>query len=225
MPETRPRVGVVHATPAAMDPVRAAFAADLPRATVLHFLDEGLLDGLNQAGRLTPALIRRLATVIGQADSAGVQVILTTCSAYSPVMERMQTLASAPIVTIDAVLFEEAVGAGAWLGVIATGERGLRTTVAALEAEAARRGRPLRTSTVVAADAFAALTAGDPARHDALVAEAARRLAGEGVDAVVLAQASLSRALPAIGEVGAPVLTSPRLAVARVARVLGLSAS
>jgi len=205
--------------------VRAAFAADLPQATVLHFLDEGLLDGLNQAGQLTPNLIRRLAAVIGQADSAGVEVILTTCSAYSPVMERMQTLAAAPIVTIDAVLFEEAVGAGAWLGVIATGERGLRTTVAALEAEAARRGRRLRTSTVAVPEAFTALAAGDPATHDALVAEAARRLAGEGVDAVVLAQASLSRAMSVIGDLGVPLLTSPRLAVERVARVLGISPS
>jgi Asp/Glu/hydantoin racemase len=223
MPGERPRVGVIHATAAAMDPVRAAFAADLPQVVTLHFLDEGLLDGLNRAGRLTPALIRRLATVVGQADTAGVQLILTTCSAYSPVMDTLRTLCSVPIVTIDEVLFEEAVAAGERLGVIATGERGLQTTVQALEAEAARRGRALRLCTAVESEAFRALVAGDTATHDARIAATARRLAGEGVAAVVLAQASMSRALAAIGELGVPVLTSPRLAVGRVARLLGLA--
>jgi Asp/Glu/hydantoin racemase len=224
MPEERPRVGVIHATPAAMDPVRAAFAADLPGVIALHFLDEGLWDGVNREGRLTPGLIRRLATVVGQADSAGVQAILATCSAYSPVMDTMRTLASIPIVTIDEVLFEESVVAGEWLGVIATGARGLQTTIEALKSEAARRGRPLRLTSSAEPEAFAALLAGDTAAHDARIAATARRLASEGVDAVVLAQASMSRALPAIGDIGAPVLTSPKLAVGRVAQLIGVTA-
>jgi hypothetical protein len=126
-------------------------------------------------------------------------------------------------VSIDAVLFEEAVGAGERLGVIATGARSMQTTTEALAAEAARRGRALHITPAVEAEAFAALVAGDVAAHDARIAATARRLAGDGVDAVMLAQASLSRALPAIGDIGVPVLTSPRLAVGRVAQVLGLA--
>ena len=48
-------------------------------------------------------------------------------------------------------------------------------------------------------------------------------VAAQAVDAVVLAQASMTRALPAIGDIGVPVLTSPTLGVRRVADVLGLS--
>ena len=122
MPEERPRVGVIHATPAAMDPVRAAFAADLPGVVALHFLDEGLWDGVNREGRLTPDLIRRLATVVGQADSAGVQAILATCSAYSPVMSTMRTLASLTTRQRAAIVVTELLGydsedAGRILGV------------------------------------------------------------------------------------------------------------
>jgi Asp/Glu/hydantoin racemase len=137
-------------------------------------------------------------------------------------MDAMRTLVSVPIVTIDGVLFEEAVAAGEWLGVIATGARSLQTTEA-LVAEAARRGRPLRISSSAEAEAFAALLAGDTARHDTRIAATARRLASEGVDAVVLAQASMSRAMPAIGDIGVPVLTSPKLAVGRVAHLIGVT--
>lgn len=214
------RVGVIHATPAAMEPVQAAFARQLPAVIALNFLDEGLLDGLNQAGRITPALIRRLASLIGQADSAGVAVILTTCSAYSPVMDQMRPLAAAPIITIDGILFEEAARAGRHLGVIASGERSLETALASLRAETARQGLSQRYSTASAAAAFTALVNNDLATAAAVVGPLARQLVSEGVEAIMLAQASLSRTLPLIGELGVPILTSPTLAVARVAREL-----
>jgi Asp/Glu/hydantoin racemase len=220
--DDRPRVGIIHATPAAMEPVRAAFAARLPGVVALNFLDEGLLDGLNQAGRITAALIRRLATVIGQADAAGVRVILTTCSAYSPVMDTLRPLAAAPIITIDGLLFEESVKTASRLGVLATSDNSLRTTLAGLEAEAARQGRRVAFITETAAPAFAALLTDDMATAAEHVGAAARRLAAGGADTIAIAQASLSRTLPLIGEIGVPVFTSPTLAVSRVARELGL---
>ncbi|MCC6629708.1 MAG: hypothetical protein IT340_20200 [Chloroflexi bacterium] len=220
MAEDRPRIGVIHATPAAMDPVRAAFAAELPQATALHFLDEGLLDGIARDGGVTPALIRRLATVVGQADSAGVQIILTTCSAYSPVMDTMRAICSVPIITIDEVLFEETARAADHLGVIAASETSLRTTLQGLQAEAARQGRAPRYTTAAVPEAFAALGRGDVATAAQVIAAAARRQIAEGAGAIMLAQASLSRTLPVIGDLGVPVLTSPSLAVQRVAAAL-----
>lgn len=222
MADDQPRVGIVHATALAMAPIQRAFAAHLPRAVTLNFLDEGLLDGLNQTGQITPGLIRRLATVVGLAESAGVNIILMSCSAYSPVVETIRTLTSMPVVPIDGVLIEEAVSAGTWLGVVATGARSASTITRALEAEAARREQPLAITAIPVPAAFAALGAGDPARHDEIVTAAARSLAEDGVEAVVLAQASMSRALPAIGDLRVPVLTSPLLAVNRVIQVLGL---
>ena len=225
MSEEKPRVGLVHATVAAMEPLRAAFAAHLPQVVALNFLDEGLLDGLNAAGGLTPGLIRRLATVVGLAESAGVRAILMTCSSYSPEVETMRRLAAVPVLPVDEVLIAAAVGAGEHLGVIATVGAAVGTTTRGLEAEAARRGRSVRVTGVLEADAFAALAAGDAARHDQLIAVSARRLAAQAVDAVVLAQASMTRALPAIGDLGVPVLTSPTLGVRRVAEVLGLKST
>ena len=220
MTDARPRVGLVHATPLAMAPMSQAFAERLPHVIVLNVLDDGLLDGLNQAGHLTPALVRRLATVVGLAETAGVRAVLLSCSAYTPVVDTIRALTSVPVMPVDAVLVEEAVRAGDRLGVIATSARSAATISQALEQEAARHGRTPEINTAPVPEAFAANAAGDAARHDAIVAAAARRLAGDGVDAIVLAQASLSRAVPLIGDLERPVLTSPLLAVQRVAAIL-----
>jgi Asp/Glu/hydantoin racemase len=226
MQQRQPRVGLVHATSAAMEPIQAAFARHLPQVVALNVLDEGLLDGLNQTGSLTPALIRRLGVVVSLAESAGVEAILMTCSSYSPVVETMRALSGVPVLPVDEVLIEEAVSVGERLGVVATVPAAVGTTTRGLEAEAARRGRSVHVVGRLAAGAFEALAASDAARHDALIADAVRRLVvDDSLHAVVLAQASMTRALPAIGDLAVPVLTSPVLGVQRVAQVLGLATS
>ena len=224
MTDSRPRVGLIHATPAAMEPMRAAFAEHLPEVVALNFLDEALLDGLNQAGGLTPALVHRLARLIGAAESAGVQAILMTCSSYSPVVDTMRALCALPLLPVDEVLIEEAVRAGEHIGVVATVAAAVGTTADGLRAEAARQNRAVRVTGLLAEGAFAALGAGQPERHDQIIAATARRLVEEnGVDAIVLAQASMSRALPSLGDLPTPALTSPALGVRRVAEALGLA--
>jgi hypothetical protein len=66
---------------------------------------------------------------------------------------------------------------------------------------------------------MAALTAGDAAQHDRLIAEVALRLAH--CDIVMLAQFSMARARPVVQQViGNKVLTSPDSAVAKLKAVL-----
>ena len=220
MNDDRPSVGLVHATPLAMAPMLRALAEQLPAVKALNLLDEGLLDGVNRAGEVTPALTRRLATVVGLLESAGARAVLLSCSAYTPVVDTVRAVTSVPVVPVDAVLIEESAWAGERLGVIATGERSAATIARALGAEAARLNRTLDLTLVPVPEAFAANEAGDSGRHDQIVAAAARHLAEQEVDAIVLAQASLSRALPAIGDLGRPILTSPLLAVGRIAAIL-----
>jgi hypothetical protein len=59
----------------------------------------------------------------------------------------------------------------------------------------------------------------NPARHDSLVAEKAREISG--CDAIVLAQFTLSRAVPAVSGVSPlPIFNSPGAAVAKMRRLL-----
>jgi hypothetical protein len=62
---------------------------------------------------------------------------------------------------------------------------------------------------------MAALNRGDPATHDALLADAAASLTG--VDAIMLAQFSMAGAEPVVrSRVSVPVLTSPAAAVRKL---------
>lgn len=79
----------------------------------------------------------------------------------------------------------------------------------------------------LAEGAFAVLGAGRGDEHDRLVMNTLRGLASDN-DVVVLAQASMARALVGATTVDAdgravPVLTSPRLGVERLGRVLSIS--
>lgn len=86
--------------------------------------------------------------------------------------------------------------------------------------EAAARDARLAVTVVprLCQGAFDALEHGDGARHDAIVAEELDRLAAQ-VDVVVLAQASMARIAAGRPEDGTRVLSSPRLAMERLAEL------
>jgi hypothetical protein len=72
--------------------------------------------------------------------------------------------------------------------------------------------------TVLCAEAYQALLAGDRARHDAILREAATGIASE-VDVLVLAQASLAHLRdPLAAALACPVLASPPTLMREVVR-------
>jgi hypothetical protein len=93
-------------------------------------------------------------------------------------------------------------------------------TTELVEATAREAGRPVTVVSRLCEGAFAALDRGDGARHDAIIAEELDRLAAE-VDVVVLAQASMARIAAARPAGGTRVLSSPRLAMERLASYTG----
>ena len=110
-----------------------------------------------------------------------------------------------------------AVAAGQRIGVLATLHTTLGPTTTLIQQTAARQGADVTVVSRVSEGAFALLQAGDVAGHDARVAASLRAMAPE-VDVIVLAQASMARALEAVrADLGAtPVLTSPELGMAHV---------
>ena len=87
----------------------------------------------------------------------------------------------------------------------------------AVLAEASRAGKQLQTELILVEDALDALRSGDLPTHDRLIAKAASELIPRA-DAVMLAQASMARAIDAIPpDQRAKVLSSPHLALASLA--------
>jgi hypothetical protein len=101
----------------------------------------------------------------------------------------------AEIVRVDARMAREAVSRGTRIAVIATLQTTLRPTGAVIAETAQATGRMIALTTRLVEGAYAALMAGDQARHDDLVTDAIAAAAADN-DVVVLAQASMARVLP-----------------------------
>jgi Asp/Glu/hydantoin racemase len=209
-----PRIALVHATVAAIQPMVAAFRQHASDATLLHFVDEGLLPLVNRDG-LTPSTVAELQRLIERAVASGADGVLLTCSAYSPAVPAMQKRFSVPVVGVDEAMLRNAVELGSSIGVVATVEAAGPTTANLLRQYAAESGRAVDVSVRVAPEAFSALRNDDLERHDALVREQISALLPT-CDVVVLAQISMARALSGAATFGKPVLTSPEASIRAV---------
>ena len=212
---------LVHTVPPLLEVFNQLMAEILPGVKVFHILDEPMLERVKRRGGLADEDGERLAQHVAGAAAIGADVVLVTCSTISPVVDMIRSSVPIPVLKIDEAMIREAVSLGSRVGVIATAATTLEPTRWLLEAEAARQGRTLTTEMVLVEGAIAALFAGDGETHDRLVSRAALELAARS-DVVVLAQASMARALTAIPEQQrpAPILSSPHLALRQIAALL-----
>ncbi|HEX9568105.1 MAG TPA: aspartate/glutamate racemase family protein [Rhodospirillales bacterium] len=217
---TGPRIQLIHAVTAAQAPIHDAFRRLWPEARVTDLADYSLAPDLAAAGRMTDAFTSRMATMIGYAASCGADAVLFTCSAFGAAIERARRDARIPVLKPDEAMIEKALALGRRIGGLAT----FQPTIASLEAEltaaAGKRGVAPTLDIRFVPGALEALNAGDGARHDALLADAAAAL--PDVDVLLLAQFSMVGARDAVAAKagGRPVLTAPDEAVGKLRSLL-----
>lgn len=210
---------LIHATPVAVEPIAAAFAAGWPAAELANILDDSLAPDRARDGEITPAMFARFATLSRYAVDIGAHAILFTCSAFGPAIDRAAAGLEIPVLKPNDAMFEAALGLGRRIGMVATFAPSVAPMEAEFAVEAASRDPEPSLTTVVVPGAMQALRAGDVATHNRLVAEHALTLAD--CDAVMLAQFSTARARAAVERaIAIPVLTAPDAAVARLRRIL-----
>lgn len=206
------RVALIH-TGTFLVPVFAELAQELlPDVDLFNIVDESLLNNTIVEKRLSPATARRLAGYIESAEDAGADVIMVTCSSVGPAVEAARPFVSAPVLRVDQAMADAAVRSGRRIGVIATLSTTLEPTVDLVRARAERQGREVEIVQKLCEGAFEAVSSGDGATHDKIVAEGLRELMAE-VDAIVLAQASMARVVDSLPpeEKTTPIFSSPRL--------------
>lgn len=196
-------------------PVFTALCKELmPEVKTFNIVDESLLMNTVAAGRLTTKTARRLALYLESAEDAGADAILVTCSSVGAAVEAARPFVGVPVLRVDQPMADRAVSLGRRIGVIATLPTTLGPTADLVRARAALQGREVEIVSHLCEGAFAAISSGDGATHDRLVAAGLGELMGQ-VDVVVLAQASMARVadtMPA-AELAVPVLSSPRAGV------------
>jgi aspartate/glutamate racemase len=217
----QPTLVLVHTVQPLVSVFQTLVTELLPEVRLFHILDEPMVERVKRRGELADEDAERLAQHVEAAAAIGADVVLVTCSTVSPVVDMIRSSAAIPVLKIDEAMIREAVRLGRRVGVIATAASTLEPTRQLLEAEAARQGKEVIAELVLVEGAITALFAGDGESHDRLVSQAALDLAARS-DVVVLAQASMTRALAAMPEHQrpAPILSSPHLALAQVKKLL-----
>jgi glutamate racemase len=205
-----------------MAPTQQALSV-IPELELLNILDDALLSLVIEQGSVTDRCRDRMTTHLGLAADAGSDAVLVTCNIYSlAVRELRQQFAPMPILSVDEPMADQAVTRFTRIGVLGTGHSGLQAQVALLRDTAARTRREVVITPLLVAEAFTALTNGDPRAHDELLVDALGQFDAADVDVIVLAQASMTRLIAALPPGGPPVLSSPDLAAAELTRLLAL---
>ena len=216
-----PQIAMIH-TVSGLIPLFDGLARQhLPAWQSFNMLDESLLRSTIRDGALSQTTMWRLAQMAQSAAMAGAAAIIVTCSSLGPAVDAAKPFCPVPLFRIDEGMAEAAVKLGLRIGVLATLRTTLDPTSKLVRQSAAQQGRPCTIIAELAEGAFQKLGAGDTAGHDAMVAKSLRALAPK-TDVIVLAQASMARALALVQDElhPLPVLTSPGLGMRHIARQL-----
>jgi Asp/Glu/hydantoin racemase len=204
-----PRVALIHALAHSVAPINEAMTRAWPECVRMNLLDDSLsADLAASSGGLDDKMTARFRALADYAVGTGAQGILFTCSAFGPCIDAVaRRHAAIPVLKPNEAMVAEASATAVRVGLVASFAPTLRSMPAEFPVHVELR-------TALAEGALDALNAGDGARHDALVAEAAARLVKDGCEVVALAQFSLARAAAAVAQrCGVPVLTTVDSAV------------
>jgi Asp/Glu/hydantoin racemase len=188
-----PRIGLIHATPLAVEPALSAFAEHWPEAQPVNLLDESLQSDADNRAYDGPSFTLRILALAEYQVSNGARGLLFTCSAFSEAIKAAGRAMDVPVLRPDEAAIEHALAIGRPVRILATFAPTLRVVRGLVDEFRDDPDQPVGFTLVEGA--LEAIGNGDAARHDQLIAEAAAR-ATEPV--LVLGQYSMARAAPLV---------------------------
>ncbi|NEI03041.1 aspartate/glutamate racemase family protein [Rhizobium leguminosarum] len=216
----RPRIALIHATPIAIDPIKAAFASSWPEAEPVNILEDSLSPDRAKVADITDALTDRIVALTQYARMIGSDAVLFTCSAFGRAIEQAARTVDIPVLKPNEAMFEQAIRRGGRTAMLYTFPPAREGMEEEFREEAARIDPSASIQSILVGGAIEAVRAGDVETHNRLVAEAASKLGD--VDAITLAHFSTARALASVKAVTSrPVLSSPDTAIVKLRGLLG----
>jgi Asp/Glu/hydantoin racemase len=212
---------MLHTTTSLITTFEALCADLLPEIKIKHIIDEVLLEEVCMRGKFQPADVQRLAGYIQSALTIGARAMLVTCPALSPLVDRLPRLAGLRVYKIDTAMIALAAQKGERIGVLATDSTLLESMRQMLKDEAEMINREIMVEMMIVPEAQDALRDGNCEKFDRLVRKSINEIS-DWVDCVVLAQASMARAMPLRSQPRrkVPILSGPHLALGQIREFL-----
>jgi len=213
-------LGLIHTAPSVIEPINKIVSETLPSVERMNIVDDMILKVIKKEGKLTPRICRIVANYVATAEEEGADAVLVTCSSISPCVEAARPLVSIPVFKIDDPMTDVAVQKAAKIGVVATLLSTLKPTKELLLQKARNNQKDIVIRTELCEGAFEAVSRGNTQEHDNLVLKGIRNIAKE-VELIVLAQASMARLIPHLGDqIKIPILSSPKSGVEQIKKIL-----
>jgi len=216
------KVVLIHTSPVSLNDLKALFKEIIPEVEMVNIIDDSLLDEVKKVGHINSAIVSRMCCYVQVAKTLEPDLIFNQCSSVGEAFDIARTQASCKTLKIDEPMAEKAVELGKRIGVVATVASTMNPSCNLIRRKAAEAGKEVDVREYLVNGALDILMSGDVEKHNELVIEAIRKAEAEN-DVVVLAQGSMTAILPLLNDTSKPILTSPRLAVERVRKELGLS--
>jgi len=215
------KLGIIHAALITTRAVQKYLDEFIPDVEVVHFVDD-TIQNTNFAcapGVIPPNNYAKFVQAALSQQDYGVDLILLACSTFNRAVEYARPMIRTPMLQIDRPMMDLAVQRGSRVGLLATVPTTVPASERLLSLAAAEAGKTVEIKSRLCSDAFAALKAGQTEQHNTLLLEEIDRLSGE-VDAIVLAQLSMSALEPRLTSTKVPVYNSGRTAFTRIREFL-----
>ena len=213
-------ISAIYTAQALVKPLTDIFNKELPECRLINIVDDQLIMDVIKEGKVTKNIIKRMFYYYQASVAAGADYILNTCSSVSEVVDLANQFIEIPILKIDEPMIIKAIKSGHRIGVLATLPTTLKPTVNLIYKKAQEMNKKVEIIKGLAEGGFQALIEGKLEQHDEIIIETAKRISAK-VDIIVLAQGSMARIESLLEKnTGIRVLSSPRLSVLYLKKIL-----
>jgi len=218
---TGKKLGIIHAALITTRAVQKYLDELIPEVEVVHWVDDTIQNTnfASPPGFVPPTNYAKFTQAALSQQAYGVDLILLACSTFNRAVEFSRPMIATPMLQIDRPMMDLAVRHGTRMGLLATVPTTVPASERLLRLAAADAGKTIEIKTRLCSEAFAALKAGQPEKHNDLLLAEIDRLSGE-VDAIVLAQLSMSALEPRLTATKVPVYNSGRTAFTHLRHLL-----
>lgn len=214
-------LGIIHAAVFTAQTVQKYIDEIIPEVSVLHLGDDSIQrDNLRAPiGTIPKTNYFKFVTYARFLEEAGADLIMLGCSTFNRAVELARPMINTPLLQIDRPMMDLAVRDGRRIGLLATLAMTVPSSERLLRLAASEAGREVEITTVLSTEAFNVLRAGNPQKHNEMLLEEIDKLSRK-VDAIVMAQVSMSVLEPQLKNTRVPVYNSGRTGFARAREIL-----
>jgi len=214
-------LGIIHAAVFTSQTVQKYIDEIIPEVSVMHLGDDTIQrDNLAAGVGVVPkSNYAKFITYARFLEEAGADLIMLACSTFNRAVEYARPMINAPMLQIDRPMMDLAVQDGNAVGLLATLPMTVPSSERLLRLAAEDAKKEIEIKTVLSSEAFKALREGNPEKHNAILLDEIDKLSKE-VDAIVMAQVSMTALEPRLTKTRVPVYNSGRTGFTKAREIL-----